>query len=207
MNLSSFKNVGRKAEYATFGFIRHHSNISLLEYDIPEVIMQICTIFYYDNRQVSILQNEQLRALSVKLVTSDGNEFIRFMTKFLRTQRCQQLWDKIDTKGKGKIDTKQFEHFWTQPTVFFKVSMYQRRTRTENTPKWRDMKNVKKEHKHLAMWIIRKYGERQSDETYSFTLKHKNFANVIVGYLYKYAKVKGELKIPIITEFDDLELD
>ena len=144
------------------------------------------------HRQLEILENDDLRQRSVKLVTSDNNEFIKFLKKILKSKLNEKIWSKCDPNGSGKIETEKFMYFWTLPVTLFKVAVFQRRNNTKEKPKL-DQKELKKEFTHLATWIIRKYGERGDDGGSTFTLTKENFAKDIVDYVKKYAESKGVL--------------
>jgi len=140
------------------------------------------------------LENDDLRqrSVQVKLVTSDNNEFIKFLKKILKSKLNEKIWSKCDPNSTGKIETEKFMYFWTLPVTLFKVAVFQRKNNTKEKPKL-DQKELKKEFTHLATWIIRRYGQKQDDGGSTFTLTKENFAKDIVEYVKKYAEVKGEL--------------
>eukprot|EP00483_Globobulimina_turgida_P004799 UN04808 len=82
--------------------------------------------------------------------------------------------------------------FWTLPVTLFKVAIFQGKNKNKQKPKL-DQKEIKKDFMHLATWIVRRYGQKQSDGGATFVLIKANFAKNIVDYVKSYADAKGEL--------------
>ena len=146
------------------------------------------------NQQMLILRDDELRKISLKLVTANNNEFIEFSNKMLKSKLSEKLWDKGDRDSSGQIETEEFKSFFVLPVTLYKIAVYQRNNNTKEKPKLNDAK-VRKDFLHLTTWIMIKYGKLQNDGHYEFTLDKENFADKIVGYLKTYADCKGKLLV------------
>jgi len=142
------------------------------------------------NAMRSALDDPALQALSVQLVTAYNGKFIKFVEKLLKSKLKDKIWSKCDSMGEGRIDGEKFMYFWILPVTLFKVARHQKQTKTKGRPKLDD-KAMRREVRHLAVWIIRRYGVRQEDGSYSFILEREGFDKKIMKYLKEYAATKG----------------
>mmetsp|Transcript_35918 Transcript_35918/g.57739 ORF Transcript_35918/g.57739 Transcript_35918/m.57739 type:complete len:323 (+) Transcript_35918:57-1025(+) len=143
--------------------------------------------------QKEILENEELKQRSIRLVNGDNQEFIKFLKKILKSKLKEKIWAKCDQNNTGEINTEKFMYFWTLPVTLFKVAVHQRVNGKDAGKPKVDQKELKLEFQHLATWIVRRYGEKESDDTSSFVLKKEHFDTDIVEYVQAYAAVSGEL--------------
>eukprot|EP01084_Bolivina_argentea_P296941 511502_1 len=145
-----------------------------------------------NHRQIITLNNDDLRKRSIELITMHNNEFIKFLKKVLKSTLAEKIWCKCDPNNTEKIGTEKFVYFWTLPVTLFKVALYQRKHGNKEKPKL-NHNELKKDFIHLATWVIRKYGEKQTDGTAIFVLKRDNYTKKIVEYVKNYVDHKGEL--------------
>eukprot|EP01084_Bolivina_argentea_P080451 145724_1 len=59
-------------------------------------------------QMIKILEDNNLRKRSVELVTSDNNEFIKFLKKILKSKLKEKIWSKCDPNNTGKIGAEKF---------------------------------------------------------------------------------------------------
>ena len=84
MQLSKFKTVDKRSEFVTFGYIRQYSHELRLKYDIPTLIMQICTIFYYITDEWDETMTESyIRIIGNKLSKSQNRWSSAFLSRIV----------------------------------------------------------------------------------------------------------------------------
>ena len=84
MELTNFKKVDRVSELLTFGYIRQYSNDLNVKYDIPTLIMQICTIFYYiSDEWDKIMTSEQMKIFDNKWIKKGGSWTNAFLQRIV----------------------------------------------------------------------------------------------------------------------------
>eukprot|EP01084_Bolivina_argentea_P054829 100537_1 len=180
---------------------RDHTPMKIVQTDI------MCLNTFND-----ILNNDKYRQMSLFLLTSNNNEFIKYFRKLIATKEtCQRIWKQCAGYW-GNINSQKFmKNFWEKPVNLFKMKQigneswkcvkcqnlnekvmkcascctaYSEILKLEN-------KEMKQEYMHLTVWIITMYGEKKKDGLPVFILKEDNFKGKIVQYVEKYVEVKG----------------
>jgi len=158
---------------------------------VPAKISWTVLNYYFQSQLDSILEDEALKTLSLDLVNRDDFEFLNFVERVLNSRLKEQIWKKCDEEGTGTIDERKFMYFWMIPVTLFKVSEFQRLNDTKAKPEL-DNAEIKRECKHLATWIIWRFGTLR-DGRFSFSLQREGYTERVMEFLQSYADAKGKV--------------
>lgn len=154
-------------------------------FNIPSSIGELVLKYYFGSDLDIILEDLSLRILSLELVISPGNKFVGFLKQMLDLDLKDKIWGFADQEGKGVIDEEMITKFWYGAAVLFVRA-------TNHFPFC--VIRLRKSVKHLATWIIWKYGELQPTGKYMFRLDQEGFRDKVIEYLQSYIDVKGALQ-------------
>lgn len=155
--------------------------------------------------QIEILISENARAQSLLLcskpekITKDGTikefGFLKYLDTNLSEASVKELFSKFPPSHKhtnnhnnnndeNRLSVSQFLTILTLTVIIYRVKLHQLRTGTKEKPKLNTEK-IKTSVEHLAVWIIRTFGEKQN-QTKKIKVWDDNKRNEIDGEFFIY---------------------
>ena len=159
---------------------------------IPSSVSLTVLDYYHQSQLDGVLEDEELQKLSLDLVNRSDYEFLNFVDKLMKSKLKEQIWLKCDEQSSGVIDERRFMYFWIIPVTLFKVAEYQKENNTKEKPEL-DNADIKRECKHMASWIIWRYGTL-SDGRFSFKLEQDGYHEKVTDYLQSYVDAQGKVR-------------
>ena len=192
----------RRQKLLTNGYIRRYN---ITSYVLSKKLINLIFKFYYfhyadKDSQLSILNNISKQERSMALITSEleyEEDLSQFLDTILKSKLGEKMWTKFDRDLKGVVETDKFNQFLILPVILYKSTLHHRQVkerqnsngRANNGPISRpnlDKKAIKSDAEHLAIWIIRNYGERQRDNSYHFVLSKEVYQNRMAEMVRRY---------------------
>mmetsp|Transcript_44388 Transcript_44388/g.71102 ORF Transcript_44388/g.71102 Transcript_44388/m.71102 type:complete len:374 (+) Transcript_44388:34-1155(+) len=185
----------RVQKLLAMGYVRRF-NVSSMG-PLPLSVLNLVFDFYYFhyadcNSQMSILEDAEKQQKSMALITSENEtdeDLAKFLDTILRSKLAEKMWNKFDSDLKGVIETDKIVQFLILPVILYKSTLHHRQTRARGHSRSGsqsrksgqiskpnlDKKAIKADVEHLAIWILRNYGEQQPDNSYHFILTKEDY--------------------------------
>eukprot|EP01084_Bolivina_argentea_P232041 391177_1 len=136
----------------------------------------------------TVLNDTKKRQRSMKLLSFDNNEFIKFMKNVTEANNTDKIWAKCDENNNGKIENKDIRKFLSLLVIFYKLKQNKQQNKHKNI----DNERVKEEIQHLYAWIMVKYGQNNgNDNSFTLILSKNECKTKLVSYLQAYVDAKG----------------
>ena len=151
--------------------------------------------------QSQILNDMDLKQQAMQLVTERDGAFLKFVNKYLNAERINKMWNKIDIEQNGYIETAEdITDAILSIAMLYKTKMNQKYNQTGRQINI-NRQEVMKATKHIAIWIVRRYGEKDIntiDKVYVFRITSDEFEKNLKKWLEEYLKWDGSLidKVP-----------
>ena len=198
-----------KQKLLTNGYIRQYLNINNKNKNknIINLIFKFYYFHYADlDSQLSIINNINKKEKSMKLITSFVNEndedLSQFLETILKSKLAEKMWNKFDSDLKGVVETDKFAQFLILPVILYKSTLHHRQQKNNNNnnnggnnnnnknkkPNL-DKKAIKSDVEHLAIWIIRNFGEKQRDNSFHFVLSKELYQTKLAEFIDEYIQI------------------
>eukprot|EP00483_Globobulimina_turgida_P005053 UN05063 len=131
--------------------------------------------------QQKILDNMELKQLSMDLLKESKGAFVKFAAKHLE-KILNKVWPKVDVNKKGYIETSE----QIAETIGFIVMVY--KGSRKQKPKKQEMLT---QIRHIATWIVTRYGQKDANtanEEYVLKLTRNEFQNNINKWMVQYVE-------------------
>eukprot|EP00483_Globobulimina_turgida_P002712 UN02717 len=131
--------------------------------------------------QQTILDNMELKKLSMDLLKENNGAFVKFANKHLE-KILNKVWPKVDSDKKGYIETSdQIAEAITFILMIYKGSRKQKAKKQE----------MLNQLQHIVIWIVTKYGQQDvhtTNEEYVFRLTENEFKNNLKKWMDEYVE-------------------
>eukprot|EP01084_Bolivina_argentea_P194810 334334_1 len=137
--------------------------------------------------QLDILKNEQLKQKCMDFLTAKNSKFVGFVKNILHPKTIigASIWKKFDPQNWKGITQTSLQKLWCLLLKLWYINI----PHLQNAQFIAELK-----YKHLLVWMVKMYGERQDNGLMTFTIPSKSKFESLMKYIMTYIECKGEIK-------------